>query len=207
VKLLNPEVIQSEERSLIEAIKTLFQVDAFKQLFKSRYQIELMETFDLFGGDIRVHNDKIVFEMGLAGKVAFSILIDRHGNYLGLGSSNHHEQAAEQNTDQNMILSSPDTIADKEKEIIGSIAEGISYDNIRSLFENDLNISLSGDVQFEDGHITIFENLPAYQLNYKSDLSVNFLADAAGRLIDFFVSEQVTDSTGRDHFDRVSEMM
>lgn len=207
MRLLNPEVIQNEEKSLIEAIKTLFRIDAFKHLFKSRYHIDLFETSDLFGGDILVHNNKIVFEMGLSGKVAFSILIDRHGNYLGLSGSNNHETEDEQKTDQNMILSSPDTIANKEKEIIGSIAEGISSESISSLFENDFNVSLSGDTQFENGHITIYENLPAYQLNYKSDLRVNFIVDTAGSLIEFIASEQTSDSTESDNFDLVSEMI
>jgi hypothetical protein len=207
MKLLNPEVIQNEEKSLIDAIKTLFRIDAFKRLFKSSFQIDLFEASDLFGGEILVHNNKIVFEMGLSGKVAFSILIDRHGNYLGLRSSNNYEPENEQKNDQNMILSSPDTIANKEKEIIGSIAEGISPDSIRSLFENDFNLSLSGDTQFENGHITIYENLPAYQLNYKSDLSVNFLVDTAGSLIEFFANEQTSEATESDNFGLVSEMV
>jgi hypothetical protein len=206
MRIVDPEVIQQEERSLIEGIKKLFQIDAFQQYVKSNYQFELAEISDLSGGDILVRNDKIVFAIGLSGKVAFSILLDRHGNYLGLNSSNGLADENGQTAEHQMILSSPDMIIQKEKEIVHAIAEGVSMGNIRSLFEKEFKISLSGDSRFDSGNITIFNSVPAYQLNYKSSLNVNLLIDKDGSLIELSTPESVSEANETNNIGPAAEM-
>lgn len=185
MRIVSPEVIQQEERSLLEGIKALFRIDSFKQHFTENYRLELSDLSSLDGGDIIVQNDRVVFAMGLSGKIAFSILIDRRGNYLAFDNSHQEGHEDGPGAEHRMMLSSPDTILQKEREIVNAIADGVDHNTVRSLFEKEFNFRLDGGTHFEGGTIAIFNSLPVYRLNYKSELNVNLLIDKAGSLIEF----------------------
>ena len=185
MRIVEPEVIQKQEKALIESIKSLFLFDVFCQELNKIYKIELAGLEELNSGDIIVSQDQILFELNALSKVGFAILIDRQGGYIGLDfSSNQAELADEVNEQQQMVLSAPDTIRQKEKEIVQAISQGIESKNIETLFKNEFNLQLTSNCQLIGGNLTIIDNKLAYRLNYTAELLLNLYIDMAGNLIE-----------------------
>jgi hypothetical protein len=185
MRIIEPEVIKKEEKALFESIKSLFLFDVFCQEFNKTYKIELTGLEELNSGDIIVSQDQILFELNVLSKVSFAILIDRQGSYIGLDfSSNKAELADKINEQQRMVLSAPDAIRQKEKEIVQAISSGIESENIETLFKNEFNLKLTSNCQLMGGNLTIIDNKLAYRLNYTAELLLNLYIDMAGDLIE-----------------------
>lgn len=185
MRIVEPEVIQRQEKDLIESIKSLFLFDVFCQEFNNNYKITLVELEELNGGEIVVRQNKILFQFKAFIKVSFAILIDRQGDYVGFDSLDDQiELVDEANEHQHMILSIPDTIRQKEEEIVRAISQEIESKNIEILFEKEFKVKLAGDCQLKDGNLTIFNNTVAYRLNYTAGLLLNLHIDMGGNLIE-----------------------
>ena len=158
MRIVDPEVIQREEKALIESIKSLFLFDVFHQECKDKYNIDLARLEELNSGDIVIEQDNVLFKLNALCKVGFAILIDREGNYMAFDFSTEPTEVADDANEKQTILSVPDTIRKKEEEIVRAISKEINTNNIEAVFENEFKAKLAGDIQSEGGKLTIYKS-------------------------------------------------
>jgi hypothetical protein len=100
-------------------------------------------------------------------------VIDRFGNFQGFGGTNAQDAVKEDRPGSDSILSDPELIGRKERELINAIASGLNIDGLGTLFGREFKLQGLSDPQFESGDLVAFKGQAGFQLNF--EMAVNFL--------------------------------
>lgn len=79
MKITDPQVIQTGEKKLIEAVQQHLDIETVKTILMDRSAETLFESK---GGQIVVHDSQIAFRLDFELKLNGSLLFDRQGNYI-----------------------------------------------------------------------------------------------------------------------------
>lgn len=189
MRIINPELIGIEEKLLMVSIKTMLNIDTIQQFFQETTTLKLYNLSDLDDGDITIFENQIAFRLGFSGKISFSILIDRFGDYIGF-SNQHHSIELEEKVSKNQInLYDSQSIKEKEEEVIRTISNHLDKNLLRDLFEKKYKLGLKSKAAFKNGYITIQNSTPAYQLEYEGELNFYLFVSRNGDLLSLVDSE------------------
>lgn len=189
MRIINPELIGIEEKLLMVSIKTMLNIDTIQQFFQETTTLKLYNLSDLDDGDITIFENQIAFRLGFSGKISFSILIDRFGDYIGF-SNQHQSIELEEKVSKNQInLYDSQSIKEKEEEVIRTISNHLDKNLLRDLFEKKYKLGLKSKAAFKDGNITIQNSTPAYQLEYEGELNFYLFVSRNGDLLSLVDSE------------------
>jgi len=183
MRILNPGIITKEEDVFITSIKSTFNSDNIGKVFKDQYNLTSITSTDCKDGDIVVYNEQIALQLGFEVQVAFALLIDRGGNYLGITDSDNGATGNVESGSGQVNLMESDFIKGCEREIISVIAASLENDTLHELFEKEFRLSINGNPKFKQGSIVAYENSVAYKLEYDAQLLFNLLIDRAGNYL------------------------
>jgi len=183
MRILNPGIITKEEDVFITSIKSTFNSDNIGKVFKDQYNLTSITSTDCKEGDIIVYNEQIALQLGFEVQVAFGLLIDRSGNYLGITDSDNTANNQAEPGDCQVNLMESDFIKGCEREIISAIAASLGNDTLQELFEKEFKLSINSNPEFIQGSIVAYENGVAYKLEYEAQLLFNLLIDRAGNYL------------------------
>ncbi|MDZ7664530.1 MAG: hypothetical protein U5K27_04255 [Desulfotignum sp.] len=79
MKITDPQVIQTGEKKLIDAVQQHLDLETVKTILMDRMAETLFESK---GGQIVVHDNQIAFRLNFELKLNGSLLFDRQGNYI-----------------------------------------------------------------------------------------------------------------------------
>ncbi|MBF0120735.1 MAG: hypothetical protein HQK79_18050 [Desulfobacterales bacterium] len=87
MKITNSDAIKTGERELIDTITAEIDWEAVETIFKERHRLDIKDDVEYKQGDIVVYNNNIAYKLDFEVKLTLSILVDREGNSLSLGTS------------------------------------------------------------------------------------------------------------------------
>jgi len=87
MKITNPEVINSGEKELIDAINADLDWGGIEETFRKEHKLGIEEDVEYKTGDIIVLNSQVAYKLEFEVKVMLSVLVDREGNYISVASS------------------------------------------------------------------------------------------------------------------------
>ncbi len=79
MKIADPNVIETGEKNLIEAVREDLDKEAVWEILKARIRASSLSSR---GGEIVVHNNQIAFRLDFDLQVKGSLIFDRQGNYI-----------------------------------------------------------------------------------------------------------------------------
>ena len=183
MRILSPGIITKEEDVFITSIKSTFNSNNIEKIFKDQYNLSWISGADCKEGDIVVVNEQIAFKLGFEVKVAFAILIDRSGHFVGISDCDNGAFSDAEPSDPQMNLMESDFIKRCEKEITAAIAASLEKGTLQELFEKEFKLNMSGNPEFKQGSIVAYENTVVYKLEYDTQLLFNLLIDRAGNYL------------------------
>jgi hypothetical protein len=183
MKILSPEIITREEDVFITSLKSTLNSSHIGKVFKDQYNLSSIASTNYNSGDIIVYNDQIAFNLGFEVKVAFAVLIDRNGHFLGITDTDKAVAAEVEGAAYRMNLVEPEFIKKCEKEIIAAMAASLEKHALQDLFEKDFRLNIHGNLEFQKGSMVAHENSVAYRLEYETQLLFNLLIDRSGNYL------------------------
>ena len=127
--ILNPDTINKWEMELIESLAAALDLREVRNLFQAKYGLRLKDGLESDRGRITAFNNQIVYELRFKAHAIFSVVIDRSGNFQEFGGTNGQDTLPEDRTGSDTMLSDPEVIRRKERELIHAIASGLNMDN------------------------------------------------------------------------------
>jgi hypothetical protein len=183
--ILNPDTINKWEMELIESLAAALDVREVRNLFQDKYGLRLKENLESERGGIVAINNRIVYELRFKAITSFSIVIDRFGNFQGFGGTHAQDAVNEDRPGSDTMLSDPEVIGRKEKELINAIASGLNLEGLGTLFGKEFKLQGLGDPQFESGDLVVFKGQAGFQLNFETPLNFSIVVDRNGNYMRF----------------------
>lgn len=87
-KILDSEIITMRKAEFLESLSASINVQTINELLDKIYKVRSVGKTVYSHGDIKVFNDKIVYQLVYEVNAIFSILIDRAGNYIDTSIGN-----------------------------------------------------------------------------------------------------------------------
>lgn len=87
LKVTNSEIIKSGEQELIDTIIADLDWGMIEKIVKERHRLQIRDDIDYRQGDIIVHDSQVAYKLDFDVKMTLSVIFDRDGNYLSLGTS------------------------------------------------------------------------------------------------------------------------
>jgi len=170
--IVNPDTISKWEMELIESLAAALDVREVRNLFQDKYGLKLKENLESERGRIVAFNNRIVYELRFKAICIFAIVIDRFGNFQGFGGTNAQDAVNEDRPRSDTMLSDPEVIGRKERELINAIASGLNMDGLGMLFGKEFKLQSRANPQFESGDLVVFKGHAGFQLNF--EMAINF---------------------------------
>ena len=183
MRILSPGIITKEEDVFITSLKSTFNSNNIEKIFKDQYNLSWISGADCKEGDIVVYNEQIAFKLGFEVKVAFAILIDRSGHFVGISDCDNSGLSEAEPSDPQVNLMQSDFIKRCENEITAAIAASLEKETLQELFEKEFKLNMNGNPEFNKGSIVAHENNVVYKLEYDTQLLFNLLIDRAGNYL------------------------
>lgn len=170
---------------LIESLTAALDVREVRSLFADKYGLRLKESLESDRGRIAVFNNQIVYELRFKAIAIFSVVIDRSGNFQGFGRANGQDALNEDRPGSDSMLSDPEVIRRKERELINAIASGLNTDGLGTLFGKEFKLQVLGDPQFKSGDLFVFKGQAGFQLNFEMAINFSILVGRNGNCLHF----------------------
>ena len=183
--IVNPDIINKWEMELIESLTAALDAREVHSLFKDKYGLRLKGNFESAKGRIVAFKNHIVYELRIKAISIFSVLIDRSGNYQGFSKPIEKDSLNEGRSESDTMLSDPEVIKRKERELIDAIASGLNIKDLGTLFEKEFNLQILGDVQCRHGDLVVFNDHAGFQLDLEVAINFSLLVDRKGNYLTF----------------------
>lgn len=193
MRIVDPEVIQQEEKMLFHSLNGIIDPYALQDNFRKNYNLEISPKLNFTKGDLVCDENHIIFHLFFHVPLEFSILIDREGHNLGFTLHENSTAETKKIEDSDLKLLDVEVIKRREKEILNAIAGAVDKQELSNLFIEKNGFTIKGNVHFKDGEITAFESKVAYQLNFETELEFGIQIDKYGKLIKFTSSDDKRD--------------
>lgn len=86
VKIANSEVIENAERELMDGITAELDWTAIEKVIREKYHLNIEEDVQFKNGELVSMGNRVAYKLDFDVKLAFSILLDREGNFISLGT-------------------------------------------------------------------------------------------------------------------------
>lgn len=198
--IVNPDTINKWERELIESLTAALQVHEVRRLFKENYGLRIREDLEFDRGRITTFNNQITYEFRFKTIAIVPVVIDRSGNFLGFGRINEENILPEDQSESDTMLSDPDVIKRKERELINAIASDLNLDSLGRLFTKEFKLQILGEPRIESGDLVVFEGHAGFQLNFKMAVHFSILVGRNGNFLNFgdFAYPHATDENAAE---------
>jgi len=87
MKITDSEIIKNGEKELMDAITADLDWATIENIFLKEHNLKIEEDIDYKRGDIIVSNNQVAYKLEFEVKVNFSILLNRHGDYVSIAIS------------------------------------------------------------------------------------------------------------------------
>jgi hypothetical protein len=209
MQLVESKVISKEEKILFHSMNAVLEPETVKKIFWEKYKLDLLQKTDFNEGDIVIYDNQVAFRLAFDAHVAFSILIDRSGKYIGFANRNFDIGVANDDSGPQAKLMDADLIRRREKEIVNAIASPINKKQLSDIFEKENGLSIGEGAHFKDGQIISYNNKVVYKLDFDTDLKISLLIDRHGGFLSFTDSNQFfkkNDSNIPHHDDTLDDL-
>ena len=183
--IVNPDTINKWEMELIDSLTAALDVREVRRLFTDKYGVRLKENLESDRGRIATFNNQIVYELRFKTMAIYSVVIDRSGNFQGFGRTNGQDALHEDRPESNTMLSDPEVIRRKERELIDAIASGLNIDGLGALFGKELKLQVLGDPQLKSGDLVVFKGHAGFQLNFEMAIIFSIMVGRNGNFLHF----------------------
>ena len=183
--IVNPDIIDKWEMELIESLVASLDVREVRSLFNDKYGLRLKENLDFDNGRIVAFKNQIVYDLRFKAISIFSVFIDKTGRIRGINEPNDNDALKEGRSESNTILSDPEVIKRKEKELVDAVASNLNINNLGTLFEKKFKLQITGDYQYKHGDIVVFNDHVGFRLDYEVVFNFSLLVDRKGNLLTF----------------------
>jgi len=183
--IVNPDTINKWEMELIESLTAALDVLEVRSLFMDKYGLRLKENLESDRGRIAAFNNQIVYELRFKAIAIFSVVIDRSGNFQGFGRTNEQDALNEDRPRSDAMLSDPEMIRRKERELINAIASGLNIDGLGTLFGKEFKLQVLGAPQFKSGDLVVSNGHAGFQLDFEMAINFSILVGRSGNYMHF----------------------
>ena len=183
MKFINPQVMDDSEKELIASIYAALDLSAIGKILKDKYNLELKLPEELKDGDIVVHNDQVAYKLGFDARLAFSVLMDRMGNYQGFTDKDDRFELPEEKTVNQTRLTDSEIIKRKEGELVDAVAAALNPKDIGAVFEQEHSLTIGDNAEFKQGHIVVYKSQAAYKLDFVTELKFSLWVDRKGNYL------------------------
>ena len=183
--IVNPDIIDKWEMELIESLVAALDVREVRSLFNDKYGLRLKENLDFDNGRIVAFKNQIVYDLRFKAISIFSVIIDRTGRIREINEPNENDALTEARSESNTILSDPEVIKRKEKELVDAVASNLNINNLGTLFEKKFKLQITGDYQYKHGDIVVFNDHVGFRLDYEVVFNFSLSVDRKGNLLTF----------------------
>jgi len=194
--IVNPDIINKWEMELIESLAAALDAHEVRSLFMDKYGLRLKENLESAQGRIVAFKNQIVYELRFNAISIFSVFIDRSGNYQGFSNSIEKEALDENRSESDTMLSDPEMIKSKERELIGAIESGLNIKDLGTLFEEEFKLQILGDPRCRHGDLVVFKDQVGFQLDFEAAINFSLLVDRKGSFLTFINSSNHQISSG-----------
>jgi hypothetical protein len=179
MQLIDPKVIGNGEERLFQVIGADLNFETIAKVFKDNYYMTLMPGWTCTRGGITIYSDMVAYRLTFDAKVTMSILVDRTGRYLALGTS-HDVSELPQDRPK---ITSLDVISKGEKGLLDAIKSGFDWGALQKIFRDKYVRELPEDMTYTNGDIIAYNDIVAYRLDFKARVSVSVLLDRLGNYL------------------------
>ena len=183
--IVNPDTINKWEMELIESLTAALDVRVVRSLFQEKYGLKLSESLESDKGHILAFKNQIVYELRFKAISIFSVVIDRSGIFQGFSRPSEKDAVSGGRSESDTMLSDPEVIKRKERELINAIASGLDKENLGTLFGKEFKIQVLGDPQYRYGDLVVFKGHAGFQLDFEMAVNFSILVCRNGNFLTF----------------------
>ena len=183
--IVNPGTINKWEVELIESLVAALQVHEVRRLFTENFGLGLRENLEFDHGRIATFNNQIAYDFRFKAIAVFPVVIDRSGNFLGFGRMNEEDIMLEDQPGPDKMLSDPDVIRRKERELLTAVASDLNLDGLGALLGKEFKPQILGEPRFKSGDLVVFNGQAGFQLNIEMAINFSILVSRNGNFLDF----------------------
>jgi hypothetical protein len=183
--IVNPDIINKWEMELIESLTADLEVREVRRLFENKYGLRLKENLEFDRGRIATFNNQIAYEFRFKAIAFCPLVIDRTGNFQGFGRTNEKDAVHADRPGSDTMLSDPEVIRKKERELINAIASDLNTDGLGTLFGQEFKVQILGEPQFQSGDLVVFKGHAGFQLNFEMAIHFSILVGRNGNYLHF----------------------
>jgi hypothetical protein len=183
--IVNSDTINKWERELIESLAAALDVDQVRSLFADQYGVNLKENLESDQGRIVAFNNQIVYELRFKTTAVIPVVIDRSGNFQGFGRTNEKDAMHNDRPGPGTMLSDPEVIRRKERELISAVASDLNINGVGTLIAKEFKLQVRGDPQFQSGDFVVFKGRAGIQLDFAMAINFSILVDRNGHYMHF----------------------
>ena len=195
--IVNPDIINKWEMELIESLAAALDAHEVRSLFMDKYGLRLKENLESAKGRIVAFKNQIVYELRFNAISIFSVFIDRSGNFQGFSRPIEKDALDENRSESDAMLSDPEMIKRKERELIGAIESGLNIKDLETLFEKEFKLQILGDARCRHGDLVVFKDHVSFQLDFEAAINFSLLVDRKGNFLTFGDSSDHPISSGK----------
>jgi len=145
MKITDPDVIQTGEKDLIDAVKEDLDWDAVKEIIKEKMSATALVSK---GGQIVVHNNEIAFRIDFDISLSGSLMFDRDGNHISENEALDDDSISPETPDEEQEARDL-SLDDGDLEEIGDIEDVEPEEEVDEI-QADAGDDLPGDDWEED---------------------------------------------------------
>lgn len=127
MKLTNPEIIQENEKDLIDNINAELDWETIERMLLDKHRFTLQKGMDYKKGDLIVYKDKVAYKFDFEIKLPLSVIFNRKGECLEMSTMSDDSDDAQPEADMAEHIDSDHE--DKVGQMASDIADMISEIN------------------------------------------------------------------------------
>ena len=183
--IIDPEVINNEEKDLLYSILTSVDIYPIEKLFTKKFGLTLREKPEVKGGDIVVYNKQVAYSLDVEAVASFSLLLDKRGQFRGFATPDDIFLSDAEEADSKNILTDSDLIRLKETEFLDALAATVEKKKLIGLLQNVTKLRSNGIIIYKQGDISIFNGHVTYKLTYDFETRISLYIDRRGNYLGF----------------------
>jgi hypothetical protein len=127
MKLTNPQIIEKQEKELIESVHEAIDWDVIRQLITEKHLSNPDNRLVYRKGDLVVHDNRIVYQLDFEIQVPLSVIFSRDGECLEITPARKDPSMAEKSPRELMEIR--ERTSEKVEQLAANIADMINEIN------------------------------------------------------------------------------
>lgn len=185
--------MQGIERFLVEVIVFYFDRLIIENSFRRKYKLNITNYLQYKGGDLLTFKKQILYKLNFEANLAFSVLLDRMGNFLTFNIPRNHLLWSQAKNGNNLKGLDFGAIKSWELKLLHKLIGSLDIDALKKIFKDKFNFGLQGAIKCKTGDIVTYNHEVAYKLVFESKVAFSMLLDRMGNSLSLIASDELAE--------------